>query len=94
MRLLKWFTKLLFGEDEDTTIDHMPIKKDAKRDWRDKELKKASEKYGKPFKCSSRKFAREVMTTPERFVAAAPNEDATEQEVSPVILLDNHRGAK
>ena len=62
-------------------------------DWRDKELKKAAAKYGRPFKCGPRRFAREVLHK-GAWVKAAPNQDAQEQAQEPVIVLATERSSR
>lgn len=81
MKIIHWLSKAkaLFGGGKEIP-DNVQIKKE-KRDWRTKELKKASEKYGKPWKCGPVKHAREVFTGPPNqghgtLVVVKANEEA------------------
>lgn len=63
MNLLRLLTKLWTGDPDDksVTLDHVPVSRKKRKDWRTKALKEASQKYGKPFKVGPDNLPHEVM---------------------------------
>jgi len=55
-------------------------------DWREEALKKAAEKYGRPFKCAGQNMLRQVWHK-GAWLAVAPGQDVREQAQEPVIFL-------
>mgnify|MGYP001593999749 FL=1 len=45
-------------------------------DWRDRALKRAAKRYGKPWKCGPVNYAREVLLAPGTLVVVKGNEEA------------------
>lgn len=62
MSLLQTIIRAFIGDPGDPfTLDHVPAKalEDSAVDWRDEKVRKAAERYGKPFKCAADSVPRE-----------------------------------
>lgn len=47
-------------EQKEPTVDHVTVYPES-RDWREEALKRAAEKYGRPFRCAGNGVPREVL---------------------------------
>lgn len=87
MNLIRWFVRSLLGET-DVMLDHVPVQREAKKDWRDKAVKKARERHGRDFKAHQHV---DRVEPPSRDLLEL---DQASKSPERVILLDDHRAAR
>lgn len=85
MKLLASLCALWRGglSDAEVTLDHLPVAADSE-EWRDKALKRAAKKFGKPFKAGAKGIPHEVVRSPAILKLEAEQQKAQPANVRPI----------
>ena len=62
---------------DDTPLSHVPVKRKARKDWREAALQNAAQRHGKPFKVAADGLPREVLDKGKSRVVGIPETEAT-----------------